>query len=75
MSNKATPRCVKCNTIIWDKERGEGKEFVEDAFVTMPNSLDILELEARRVFYCSKDCYNSTQQAETKYTEDLPKEG
>lgn len=65
-------KCRKCTSIVFDSNREEGKEFLEEAFVVIPNTLDTHG--GTRVFFCSKVCYNDGRDEQFKYTEDLPME-
>lgn len=65
-------RCHKCSSIVFDANREEGKEFVEEAFVVIPNTLNARG--GQRQFFCSKVCYNDGRDEKFKYTEELPME-
>lgn len=53
------PVCSKCGWTVLNPEQGEGKKFVDGAFIWTPISLNI-HSEPRR-FYCSKTCYKKDQ--------------
>ncbi|KAL1855272.1 hypothetical protein Daus18300_011178 [Diaporthe australafricana] len=60
--------CNNCKSNVFDSDRGEGKQFSEGAFMTTPPSLEIRG--GSRMFFCSKDCYNSLcQKDDLKYPE------
>lgn len=63
-----TAPCQKCNSIVFDKKRVEGKDVFEGAFFTVPGSVDIFA--GFRKFFCSKDCYNRCAVGDYKYPEE-----
>lgn len=69
LNTRTRATCQKCNSLAYDENRGEGKQFVEGAFTMTPNSLSLRE--GTRVFFCSKDCYNSCANPTFQYPEKL----
>lgn len=65
-------KCQKCDSLVYDVSRGEGKQFVEGAFAMTPSSLSFQG--GPHVHFCSKDCYNSCQTPGYQYSEELFKD-